>query len=450
MAKVYKQKIVSKGIVYDYWCVDPRSIGLNRITKNPNTNERFESKKEAQAFLDDLTTKRQSGLSIDANKLEIRELCLPGEFVVIEGSNSGHRMFDDKGGEYISARYRHLDREKISLNHFQSMRRSLQLLIDYSDKYNIKYWTTLDAERVLDSILALCKKNANKKETPELKEASAWTSFEKHLKNLKCMSTWVSQEKKCEDVFGNIITSKKHGRDLTYEKPARLINLQKKSKDKTVDVARVNQLRDYLEYSYQKQNLKLKPDYANSRRRTMLLQYDLLKAIGLRIGEAIALTWDDIQGDEIRINKQFNSKSYTVTETKGGVYEHFITIDDALAKRFQEHKELQSDIDKKNNLVFPNTKGEYDTRRVLGRIMKQGCKRLWGNEISLHITPHTLRHLFATEMIRKGGKDVLPLVSEILRHSTGVKFTEKQYVHETKKSEKQRLKQKEAVTDLYA
>ena len=458
MAKVLKLTKTMKGKVHTFWQVDARSMNKGQISKNPNTNKRFESKKEAQDYLDELIAKQHSGLSLNADDLEVHKLCLPGEYVEQPGSNSGQKIFDQKAGEYISARYRHLERDAISFNHFQSMRRSMYLVVTYCNKYKIKYWTKLDAERCLDWILKECKKNANPKETPELREASAWTTFLVHQKNIKCMSSWVARNKKCEDVFACIVTSKKHGGDLTFEKPAKLVNLQKKQKDKVVNVLRVEELRYRIEKEYMngyKGNrgysvLKNKPEFAKNRKRQMLLQFDLLKGIGLRIGEALALTWDDIDGDEIRINKQYNAKEKAVTETKGGVFEHYVYVGDDLAKRLQEHKELQNDQEKINNLVFPNTKGNHDSRNSLNLIMKRYSKKLWGNDISLHISPHTLRHLFATEMIRKGGKDALPMVSDILRHSTGVKFTEKQYVHETKKSEKQRIRQKEAVSGLYA
>ena len=457
MAKVKKSNRKVKGIKYIYWSVDARSLNKGEIFKNPNTNKPFESKKEAQAYLDELIAKQHSGLSLNADDLEVHQLCLPGNFVELPGSNSGQKIFDQKAGEYISARFRHLERDKISFNHFQSMRRSMTLLVTYCNKYNVKYWTKLDAERCLDWVLKYCKKNANVKETADLTEASAWTTFQVHQRNLKCASTWIAQEKKCEDVFGKIVTSKKHGRDLTFEKPAKLINLQKKQKDKVVNVVRVEQLRYVIDKHYMRgyegnkgySVAMNKPQFAKDRKRQMLLQFDLLKGIGLRIGESLALTWDDIVGDEIRINKQYNIKAKAVTETKGGVFEHFVYVSDDLAKRLQEHKELQSDKEKINNLVFPNTRGQHDSRGALYRIMKQYSKKIWGDEVSLHISPHTLRHLFATEMIKKGGRDALPMVSDILRHSTGVKFTEKQYVHETKKSEQQRIKQKEAVSGLY-
>jgi len=458
MAKVIKVTKKMKGKTHTFWNVDARTLGVGQISKNPNTNERFENKKEAQAHLDELIAKQHSGLSLNADELEVHQLCLPGEYVEQLGSNSGKKIFNQKAGEYISARYRHLDRQKISFNHFQSMRRSMFLLVTYCNKHNIKYWTKLDAERCLDWVLKYCKKNANVKETVELTEASAWTTFQVHQKNLKCASTWIAQEKKCEDMFGKIITSKKHGRDLTFEKPAKLINLQKKQKDKVVNVVRVEELRDKIEKEYMRDYkgnkgysvAVNKPEFAKARKRQMLLQFDLLKGIGLRIGEALALTWDDVDYDELRINKQYNAKEKAVTDTKGGVFEHFVYISDSLAKRLQEHKDLQTNSEKINNLVFPNTKGNHDSRGSLSLIMKRYSKKIWGDEVTLHISPHTLRHLFATEMIRKGGKDALPMVSDILRHSTGVKFTEKQYVHETKKSEKQRSRQKEAVSGLYA
>ena len=448
MAKVLKRKLKMKGKVHTFWQVDGRSFGKGQISKNPNTNERFESKKEAQAYLDELNAKISTGVNLDSDKLEVIKLCAPGEYKTLENSNSGEKQLIG-GGEYIAKRCEHLEDEQIGLNHFQSMRWSLGILIDYCNKNNIKYWTAINAESFLRKVLKDCKANATDKESVDLRDASAWTTFEKHIKNLKCMSSWIALEKNCDDIFASIITSKKHGRDVTFKKPKRLEHLQRQAKDKTVNVDMVEMLRQKIVDKYQEKNKNYKPEWAESRRRTMLLQFDLIKAIGLRIGEALALTWDDIIGNEIRINKQYNSKSKSVTDTKGGVFEHIVYGSDTMANRLQEHKELQLDEERENDLVFPNTRGEHDSRRVLGRIMKQYSKDIWGANSSMHISPHTLRHLFATEMIRKGGKDALPMVSDILRHSTGVKFTEKQYVHETKKSDKQIVKQIEAVTGLY-
>tara|TARA_R100000742_G_C4279536_1_gene104376 strand:+ start:1102 stop:2481 length:1380 start_codon:yes stop_codon:yes gene_type:complete len=458
MAKVKKSNRKVKGIIYVYWSVDARSLGKGEIFKNPYTNKPFESKKEAQAYLDELNAKISTGVNLDSDKLEVIKLCAPGEYETLENSNSGEKqLIDGKDkdgkiimpvGEYIAKRFTHLEDEEIGLNHFQSIRWSLGVLIEYCNNNNIKYWTAINAESFLRKVLKDCKANANDKESVDLRDASAWTTFEKHIKNLKCMSSWIALEKNCDDIFANIITSKKHGRDVTFKKPKRLEHLQRQAKDKTVNVDMVEMLRQKIVDKYQEKNKNYKPEWAESRRRTMLLQFDLIKAIGLRIGEALALTWDDIIGNEIRINKQYNSKSNSVTDTKGGVFEHFVYVSDTMANRLQEHKELQLDEERENDLVFPNTRGEHDSRRVLGRIMKQYSKDLWSNP-SMHISPHTLRHLFATEMIRKGGKDALPMVSDILRHSTGVKFTEKQYVHETKKSDKQIVKQIEAVTGLY-
>ena len=64
------------------------------ISKNPNTNKLFESKKEAQAYLDELIAKQHSGLSLNADDLEVHQLCLPGEYVEQPGSNSGQKIFD--------------------------------------------------------------------------------------------------------------------------------------------------------------------------------------------------------------------------------------------------------------------------------------------------------------------------------------------------------------------
>ena len=73
MAKVSKiNKTNNDGKIFTYWCVDARSIGLKRYLNNPNTKERFETKKDAEIFLDKLKNievKRHQ--SNDANRPQI-------------------------------------------------------------------------------------------------------------------------------------------------------------------------------------------------------------------------------------------------------------------------------------------------------------------------------------------------------------------------------------------
>ena len=439
MAKVVKINKTVKGFKYNNWTVDARSINKGRITKNPNTNKPFESKKEAQEYLESLVAESKQGFNLNADKLTIAELCSAGELQENPQSNSGQKILIG-GGEYMQSRYKqYVDLEKIGLGQYILTERALKKLILYCSERNIIYWKDLNPKKFLSWVLQEAKDNADPKETEDLRLASAWTNFENQLKLYKHLAKWISINKKCRNTFDEIITSKSHG-DITFEKPQRLKNLQVQAKDKQVNLQNVMKVRNYIEKNYQA------PEH---RKIGLLLQFDLIKAIGLRIGEAIALTWDDINFDEICINKQYHYVEKRIKETKHSGVETFVYVGDDLAERLQEYKDIQPNEEKVNNLVFPNTLGNIDTRKALYKQMKKASKALF-KEISLHITPHTLRHLFATEMFKQGGLEYLPMVSEILRHKAGTKFTKQQYVHTLKKSEKQIKIQKNRIAELYA
>lgn len=454
MAKVRKIKMKSKGNSYTYWMIDVRSIGLTRITINPKTNKRFESKKEADLYLAELLNNTSKGISIQTNDLLVADICHPGEKKEIPGSNSGEKIFSG-GGSFIRDKKTDLDNDNLSASHFQSLRFSLEVF----NKYNTqKKWLNVDAKKVLNQILVHCKNNAQHKETEQLREASAWTTFSLHLRNLKSLSTWVAQEYNCVDVFGKIITKTKN-KKTTFVKPMILQSVQKDSRDVAVDMDRLSELRQWMEetvYIYKnketgKSNFVTSTEVAKERRRTILLQFDLLLDMGLRIAESLALTWDDVtyykKGNKeiagIRINKQYDVRGQMLKSTKGtkanSVYGDVELYTLPLTERLKEHKKLQTPEQQKNNLLFPNLLGNYDSRMVLNRFMKKGCNALWPDEPSKHISPHTLRHAMATHFAKKHGKNNMGILSAKLRHESGQLFTEKRYVTAIEKTVDQKF-----------
>ena len=72
---------------------------------------------------------------------------------------------------------------------------------------------------------------------------------------------------------------------------------------------------------------------------------------------------------------------------------------------------------RKNDRTFPVT------ANTLNNTLKRGCRRLVVKE---KVTVHTLRHVFCTELLKKGAP--LQLVSRLMRHST-VKITDEVYSH---------------------
>lgn len=171
------------------------------------------------------------------------------------------------------------------------------------------------------------------------------------------------------------------------------------------------------------------------------IMYEFLIYTGLRIGEATALTWDDIDFDEslIDINKSLTrcqigddgKYNYTleVGETKTSTSKRKVPMIPEIADLLKRHKQTQElDIRllkgtaKDYNLVFCTRYGTPVHGRTIREMLNSMAKRA-GVE-KLH--PHTLRHTFATRCLEKGID--MRVVQELLGHSS-IKMTSDIYTH---------------------
>jgi integrase/recombinase XerD len=158
----------------------------------------------------------------------------------------------------------------------------------------------------------------------------------------------------------------------------------------------INQVRLLLE-----QPAKLSTSEAK-RDRAML---ELLYASGMRISELVALNMGDVnmEGD------------YFVRCFGKGRKERIIPLYEQVVKTIKEYideeraKLLRS---KKDNALFLNARGDRLTRQGFWQKLKEYAKMAGLDE---KISPHTLRHSFATHMLN-GGAD-LRSVQELLGHA---------------------------------
>jgi integrase/recombinase XerD len=130
---------------------------------------------------------------------------------------------------------------------------------------------------------------------------------------------------------------------------------------------------------------------------------ELLYASGMRVSELVALNLDDIIGG-----------GYVRCFGKGHK-ERIIPIHQRAVLAVEEYtKEARSKLtqNRQERALFLNRRGERLTRQGFWQILKAYAKQA---ELGADITPHTLRHSFATHML-SGGAD-LRSVQELLGHA---------------------------------
>jgi len=135
--------------------------------------------------------------------------------------------------------------------------------------------------------------------------------------------------------------------------------------------------------------------------------WTFLISSGCRLGEALALTWDDIEGDTIRISKSMHQMKgeWVIGEPKTEAGRRTITLPasavGALRRqraRQAEHRLRAGGSWPETNLVFATPKGAPLFRSTVCRALFVTCKRLGVPALS----PHGLRHLSASLLLSHG------------------------------------------------
>jgi integrase len=173
-----------------------------------------------------------------------------------------------------------------------------------------------------------------------------------------------------------------------------------------------------------------------------LALFTLLSRTGLRIGEALALTWDDIDVETkktLTVSKTLvyplNSNPY-ISTPKSKSSGRTIKLDEATIKIMKRHRVNQKEVilryanykPTKDNIIFHQHDGRWLRTNVVRDYFKEVCKRA-GLVI---LSPHALRHTHAVHLLEAGAN--IKYVSERLGHKS-VKITADTYLHVTEKIE---------------
>jgi len=157
----------------------------------------------------------------------------------------------------------------------------------------------------------------------------------------------------------------------------------------------VSQVRRLLEQPTKRDTLEAKRDTA---------MLELLYASGMRVSELVSLNLNDmdIEGGYVRcFGKGHKERLIPIHKRATSAVEEYIK---------EVHPRLAHGKDEP--ALFLNARGERLTRQGLWQILKGYAKSA---ELGTDITPHTLRHSFATHMLN-GGAD-LRSVQELLGHA---------------------------------
>jgi integrase/recombinase XerD len=273
--------------------------------------------------------------------------------------------------EYIDSFLKYLSVEKgFSKNTEEAYRNDLTQLMKYvtedsSKKGEIPSWDGFDRQKMLAYMLYLNEQGYAS--TTKARKIAAAKSFFKFL----------TDEHKVEINPTENIASLKVGRALP----------------KPISVAQARRLLD-------EPNKGTTPEA--KRDKAML---ELLYASGMRVSELVALDVEhvDTKGGFVRCIGKGNKERMIPVYPRAS---------QATAEYISEARPKIVQHNVKEKALFLNVRGERLTRQGLWQILKGYAKSAG---IDVEVTPHTLRHSFATHMLN-GGAD-LRMVQELLGHA---------------------------------
>ncbi|MBT2254009.1 tyrosine-type recombinase/integrase [Priestia megaterium] len=211
------------------------------------------------------------------------------------------------------------------------------------------------------------------------------------------------------------------------------------NKYRNISIQKANDIAHTKTNYLTKEQVKVFMDEAKKAKIHHYIVASLLLRTGMRKGEMIALTWNDIN---------FEHKTISITKTRDDFGERppktkksirTISIDDTLIADLKRYRTWQKEYRLKKGPNYKEKKyllvglyGEELTSSTVNKIITSIAKK----SNLHHISPHGLRHTHAI-MLLESGADI-KFVSDRLGHTT-VKMTADVYIHITKKYEQENI-----------
>lgn len=244
--------------------------------------------------------------------------------------------------------------------------------------------------------------------------------------------------KRIHSLMNAALHSAVHDFHILYSNPIARIKIPQDNKQEEIKHFTTEQLKTFLS------NCKpvKKSKYKHSIQYFAL--FTLMARTGIRIGEALALRWGDLNTDSIKINKTLvyplNSTPYLSTpKTKNSI--RTVKLDKTVVDLLKRHKINQKEMYLKypsfkpsdDDLMFHQHDGRWLRTNVVREYFKEVCKR---TQLPV-LSPHALRHSHAVHLLEAGAS--LKYVSQRLGHSS-IKTTADTYLHITEKIEDDAIK----------
>ncbi|MBK1792206.1 tyrosine recombinase XerC [Persicirhabdus sediminis] len=181
-----------------------------------------------------------------------------------------------------------------------------------------------------------------------------------------------------------------------------------KAKRKLPVVLSVTQMQELLDMPYKVEQPKQAKPWVKHRDAAIM---ELFYSSGLRLAELVSLNVEDLDSD-----------SGTLRVVGKGSKERLLPIGSYAMKAIQHYRQ---DAQIHSGPLFLNKSGTRLSTRSVGKLLE---KYLQQSTIPFHVTPHKLRHSFATHMLDHGAD--LRSVQELLGHAS--LSTTQIYTHVTK------------------